>query len=101
MLVPYEYVDGTPQGAAIKFPLEFPTGTMRGRFHSGDGQLYITVGDLLLWHRSFEQRRIGAASFNKVMLTRGTLDSGETIDYAFGLSHGIRHGRPTVSHGLI
>jgi len=32
------------------------------------------------------------------MATRGTLDSGETIDYAFGLSHGIRHGRPTVSH---
>ncbi|MCG8586069.1 MAG: cytochrome C oxidase Cbb3 [Pirellulales bacterium] len=41
LLVPYEFVDGTPQGAAIRFPLEFPTGTMRGRFHEGDGQLYV------------------------------------------------------------
>ena len=41
LLIPYEVVDGTPQGAAIKFPLEFPTGTMRGRFHKDDGQLYI------------------------------------------------------------
>jgi glucose/arabinose dehydrogenase len=41
LVVPYEFVDGTPQGAAVKFPLEFPTGTMRGRFHAIDGQLYV------------------------------------------------------------
>jgi len=65
---------------------------------AGDGQLYTTVGDLLLWNRNFERQRIGGSDFNDVMLTRGVLDDGETIDYAFGLSHDIRHGRATVSH---
>ena len=40
-LVPYELVDGVPQGSAVRFPLSFPTGIMRARFHSGDGQLYV------------------------------------------------------------
>jgi glucose/arabinose dehydrogenase len=40
-LIPYEVADGVPQGAAVAFPLRFPTGVMRGRFHPGDGQLYL------------------------------------------------------------
>jgi glucose/arabinose dehydrogenase len=39
-LIPYEVVNGVPQGAAVAFPFLFPTGVMRGRFHPGDGQLY-------------------------------------------------------------
>lgn len=39
-LVPYEVVDGVPQGGAVAFPFKFPTGVMRGRFHPADGQLY-------------------------------------------------------------
>ena len=33
-------VGGVDQGAVVEFPLTFPTGSMRGRFHPGDGQLY-------------------------------------------------------------
>lgn len=40
-IVPYEKVDGVPQGAAMRLPLEFPTGVMRGRFHPANGQLYL------------------------------------------------------------
>jgi CubicO group peptidase (beta-lactamase class C family) len=65
---------------------------------AGDGQLYTTVGDLLLWNENLERPRIGGSAFTEKMLTRGTLDNGESIDYAFGLSHGTRHGRATVSH---
>jgi CubicO group peptidase (beta-lactamase class C family) len=65
---------------------------------AGDGQLYTTVGDLLLWNRNFTRRRLGGPHFNEVMLTRGVLDNGETIDYGAGLSHGTRHGHATVSH---
>lgn len=36
----YEEVNGTPQGGVVKFPVQFPTGIMRGRFHPVDGQLY-------------------------------------------------------------
>ena len=38
--VMHEEVDGTPQGGVVQFPLQFPTGVMRGRFHPTDGQLY-------------------------------------------------------------
>ncbi|MBV8880522.1 MAG: hypothetical protein JO332_11190 [Planctomycetaceae bacterium] len=40
-LVPYEVVDGVPQGCAVPLPLKFPTGILRGRFHPRDGQLYV------------------------------------------------------------
>ena len=39
--VPYEIVDGIPQGGVAQLPIaETPTGVMRGRFHPVDGQLY-------------------------------------------------------------
>jgi len=39
-LVPYEVVNGVPQGAATALPLQFPTGIMRARFHPTEGHLY-------------------------------------------------------------
>jgi type 1 glutamine amidotransferase len=36
-----ETVDGVTQGAAYRFPLNFATGIMRGRFRPQDGQLYV------------------------------------------------------------
>jgi len=42
-LVPHEKLsDGRVQGGMISLGMDFPTGTMRGRFHPGDGQLYTT-----------------------------------------------------------
>ena len=41
-LVPFENVNGVTQGGMVELPLPtFPTGIMRGRFHPGDGQLYV------------------------------------------------------------
>ena len=57
-VVPHEKVKGQMQGGVTPLPLrggEFPTGIMRGRFHSGDGQLY-TCG-LFAWAGS--KRRSG------------------------------------------
>ncbi len=36
-----EKVDGQVQGGAVKLPLKFNTGIMRGRFNPRDGQLYL------------------------------------------------------------
>ena len=36
-----QQVDGVSQGAVAAFPVRFPTGIMRGRFHPLDGQLYL------------------------------------------------------------
>jgi hypothetical protein len=41
-LVPHEIVNGQAQGGMVSLGLEFPTGTMRGRFHEANGQLYST-----------------------------------------------------------
>ncbi|MFQ5929957.1 MAG: DUF6797 domain-containing protein, partial [Acidobacteriota bacterium] len=40
-LILREDVDGVVQGGLTRFPLDFETGIMRGRFHPGDGQLYL------------------------------------------------------------
>jgi len=40
-VVPHEKIGGRLQGGVVPLPLpDFPTGTMRGRFHPGNGQLY-------------------------------------------------------------
>ena len=41
-LVPYEQRGNVVQGGMVQLPIPaFPTGVMRGRFHPGDGQLYL------------------------------------------------------------
>ena len=41
-LVPNEELNGQRQGGVIQLPVpDFPTGIMRGRFHPGNGQLYV------------------------------------------------------------
>jgi cytochrome c5 len=41
-LVPNEELNGQRQGGVVQLPIpDFPTGVMRGRFHPGNGQLYV------------------------------------------------------------
>ena len=41
-IVPHEFIDGQPQGGLCSLPIpDFPTGTMRGRFHPENGHLYL------------------------------------------------------------
>ena len=41
-IVPHETVGGQLQGGLCRLPIpDFPTGTMRGRFHPGNGHLYL------------------------------------------------------------
>ncbi|MFM9067158.1 MAG: DUF6797 domain-containing protein [Planctomycetota bacterium] len=42
MLVPRDTTVEVPQGGTVDFPLDFLSGVMRGRFHPGDGQLYVS-----------------------------------------------------------
>jgi len=66
---------------------------------AGDGQIYTTVEDLLFWDQSFYYPKVGGEKFNSLMLTRGTLNNGKTLDYALGLIHGKYKSLKTVSHG--
>ena len=45
-----EDVDGQIQGSAVKLPLRFDSGVMRGRFSARDGQLYVC--GLRVWQSS-------------------------------------------------
>ena len=65
----------------------------------GDGGVFTTVEDLVHWVRNFDEPRVGGAPFLETMLSRGGLNDGETLAYAFGLSHGEHRGLRTVSHG--
>src|SRR6185503_12031668 len=53
----------------------------------GDGNVFTCVEDLYLWDQNFYHNKLGKGSqelINQVQ-TKGTLNSGDKIDYAFGL----------------
>jgi CubicO group peptidase (beta-lactamase class C family) len=65
----------------------------------GATSLHTTVEDLQLWDENFYHPRVGGPAFLQQMLERGKLNSGEQLDYAFGLVEGKYKGLPTVDHG--
>ncbi len=67
----------------------------------GDGGLFTTVEDLYLWDQNFYHNRLGKGkdSLIQQVLTPGVLNSGEKLDYAFGLVVGDYRGLRIVSHG--
>jgi len=67
----------------------------------GDGPIYSSVEDLLLWDRNFYHNRLNHAQPDllEVLHTQGVLNNGETINYAGGLDIADYRGVKTVSHG--
>lgn len=65
----------------------------------GDGAVFTTVEDLLLWDRNFYTPTVGGRALLDTLHTRGVLTKGERINYALGLMHGELRGVPTVRHG--
>jgi CubicO group peptidase (beta-lactamase class C family) len=64
----------------------------------GPTSLHTTVEDLRLWDENFYHPRVGGPALAPQMLERGKLNSGEQLDYAFGLQLGSYKGLPTVDH---
>lgn len=64
----------------------------------GSSSLFTTVEDLAKWVANFDDPKVGGAAAMARTRTRGTLNSGSTIPYAFGVSHGDYRGQPTVQH---
>ncbi len=65
----------------------------------GDGGLFTTVEDLAKWAHNFDSRSVGGDDVLAQVLTRGRLTTGDSIRYAFGLSHGVNGGRAVIEHG--
>ena len=66
---------------------------------AGATSLMTTAEDLAKWHANFDKKSVGGDKLISGLLERGVLNSGQKIDYAFGLTHGTYRGLPTVGHG--
>lgn len=61
--------------------------------------LNTTMDDFLLWMRNYETGQLGGEEMLRTMVRPGVLTSGETLDYAHGLSVTDYRGLPTFGHG--
>jgi len=70
------------------------------RFHAvGAGGLWTTAGDLATWSTDLGADTLTGGWLSDRLVTRGALDDGTPIHYAWGLSVRTHRGLPIVSHG--
>jgi len=65
----------------------------------GSGGLFTSVEDLFLWDQNFYHHKVGGKDLIDLMQTKGKLNSGEELSYAFALGIGKYKGLKTVGHG--
>jgi len=67
----------------------------------GDGCIYTNVEDLFLWDKNFYNNTLGGYGQDliEMVTTVGTLNSGELMDYAFGLYVDEYKGLRVIHHG--
>ncbi len=65
----------------------------------GASSLFTTVEDLARWSGNFTSGEVGGPDVLRRLQSRGALDDGARLSYAFGLMHGTHRGRPTIGHG--
>jgi CubicO group peptidase (beta-lactamase class C family) len=65
----------------------------------GSSSLFTTAADLARWVMNFDDPKVAGSAALARSRTRGVLNDGSSIPYAFGISHGEYRGRPTLSHG--
>lgn len=54
----------------------------------GEGRLYSTLDDLLLWTKNLDDNKLPIANLEERLIANGVLNDGTKMDYALGLSHG-------------
>jgi CubicO group peptidase (beta-lactamase class C family) len=65
----------------------------------GAGGLYTTVEDLQKWDENFYTHRVGGDALQRMIHTRGVLNKGDTIVYAFGNNVTTYRGLRVDEHG--
>ncbi len=93
-IVPGRATGYAPTGGGDGFRINVTTLDM-----VGDGGIFTSVEDWVAWDRNLTAGTVGGDAWLELMHTRGVLNSGDTIPYAFGISHGEHRGLATVGHG--
>jgi CubicO group peptidase (beta-lactamase class C family) len=65
----------------------------------GAGGLYSTVEDLAKWDENFYTHRVGGEALQQLIHTRGVLNRGDTLKYAFGNNVARYRGLRITEHG--
>lgn len=65
----------------------------------GAGGLYTTLDDLLKWDENYYSHKVGADDFQNLVHTRGVLNRGDTLTYAFGNNVSTYRGLRITEHG--
>jgi CubicO group peptidase (beta-lactamase class C family) len=64
----------------------------------GGGGVLTSVEDLYLWEQNFYEPKVGNKELMQLLTTPGTLNSGEKVNYSFGLFHNEYKGLPVIKH---
>jgi len=64
----------------------------------GSSSLFSTVDDIAKWIANFDDPKVGGSVAMALTRTRGVLNDGTTIPYAFGIQHGEYRGQPIENH---
>lgn len=65
---------------------------------AGSSSVFSSIDDLVKWVRNLDSEKLGGESLKKLLRTKGKLNNGETLDYAFGNIYSLRKNIPVVSH---
>jgi CubicO group peptidase (beta-lactamase class C family) len=65
----------------------------------GAGGLYSTIEDLVKWDENFYTHRVGGDTLQRLIHTRGVLNNGDTLKYAFGNNISMYRGLRVTEHG--
>ena len=63
----------------------------------GSSSLFSTVDDMAKWMANFDSARVGGTAL-QALRTRGTLNDGADVSYAWGVQHGAYRGLPMFTH---
>jgi CubicO group peptidase (beta-lactamase class C family) len=66
---------------------------------TGSGGVHSSIPDLLRWDESFYTGALGGSTLTTMVQTPGTLNNGDKLTYAFGLTIDSYGGRRRVHHG--
>jgi CubicO group peptidase (beta-lactamase class C family) len=64
----------------------------------GDGYLFSTLDDIVLWLDNFRLHTVGGDSVIERMFEKSTLNDGSECFYGYGLGVSEHHGKLTVGH---